>query len=271
MSYFKKFTDFAAGVAVFVASLFLIRRYMSFYPDESILEEQSKLQQFLADKSVDATMHLYLIFFLVLAIAIGIIFRKFPYVPLAFSIIPAIYVCFMFTANIIYEQIVLFFAAAALLIIGNLVECIYRDREDGRHRMFVATKIISAISAITCFYIGYLSQNPPVDKEFSDLNSFQKEIFFHNTETDATSLYVLGAMFAAVFIIGLILYNVYFVDAIVSLVPLGYSLYALFWEKLTIAPIIFVALAATCFIANVMLMILENNLSKKEQNIVKKA
>ena len=265
MSYFKKFTDFAAGVAAFVTSVFLLRRYMSFEPDVDLLEEQGKLSQFLADSSIDADIHIQLIIFIAIAILAGIIFKKLPYIPLALSLIPAIYVSFMFNDNIIYEQVLLFFVATALLVIGNLVECIFRDKEDGKHRLFLASKVVSFLCSATCFIFYYLLNNPPAEKDFSDLNSFEQEIFFHTTQSDSDSLLVLAILFLVVFVIGLVLYNVYIVDAILSVLPLGYSLYVLFWEKLTVSPIIFVFLSGICFITNVMLAVFENNLSRKEQ------
>ena len=34
MSYFKRFTDFCAGFAAFVAAMFFVRKYMAFVPKE---------------------------------------------------------------------------------------------------------------------------------------------------------------------------------------------------------------------------------------------
>ena len=265
MSYFKKFTDFCAGVAAFVAALFLIRKYMSFYPDEKLLEEQSKLAQFMAGKNTDATMYVHLIFFLVLSVIVGIIFRKLPYVCLGVSLVPAIYVAFMFGEELLYEQPALYIVAIALHVIGNLAECIFRDKEDGRHRLFVASKVASGVSAAACFIIALSAQNTPEDIDFSKLNSFQREIYYHTEPDDPDSIMILGWMFVALLIIGIILYNIYFVDALLSLIPLGYALYLFFGEELLLCPFVFVTLAAICATANIFMAVFENNLSRKEQ------
>ena len=270
MSYFKKFTDLCGGVAAFVAALFLIRKYMDFYPDEALLEEQSKLMQFMASKTTDVVMHVHLIFFFALAVIIGIIFRRLPYVCLGASLPAAVYSVFMFGEEILYEQAALYLAVSALLVFGNLAECIWRDREDGRHRLFAASKVASALSAVVCFLISHLAKNPPEASEFSELNSFEREIYYHTKPEDPDTIMLLGWMFVIIFVVGIILYNVYFVDAILSLIPFGYSLYLFFWEELLICPLVFVALAAILAITNIFMAIFENNLSRKEQGFKKK-
>ncbi len=267
MSYFKKFTDFAAGVAAFVAGLFLIREYMSFSEDELLLEEKSKLVQFIEYPGIDIKMYLYLIFFIALAITLGIIFKKLPYVGLLFAFPPFVLCFFMFGDSCFYEQSALYLTASILLVTGNLVECIWRDKDDGGHRLFVSSKICSAVGALTCVIIYLLAKNPPdkANKPFDTLNAFEREIYYITSTDELKYLLILAATFAAVLIIGLILYNVYFADALLSLLPLGFALYITIWEKLTIAPLVFVALAAVCTASNIMLALFENNLSRKEQ------
>ena len=105
MSYFKKFTDFCAGIAAFVAALFLLRHYMEFVPPNTEEDAPSKFSQFLTDSATaDYKMIISLVLLLTLSVIISIVFRKLPYVAFTFSIIPAAYVGFMFETNILYEQ-----------------------------------------------------------------------------------------------------------------------------------------------------------------------
>ena len=75
MSYFKKFTDFLGGIACFIASVFLISRYMEFTPLkpeelEEGVEVKSKLCQFLLGESdKDYRQYLILVFLLVFSIS----------------------------------------------------------------------------------------------------------------------------------------------------------------------------------------------------------
>ncbi len=264
MSYFKKFTDFCAGVAAFAALLLLIRKYMSFKVDTELLAEKSKLVQFLEDKTFDAVMYIHLFFILFFTLILGIIFRKLPYICLIFSMIPIVYVGFMIEKSIISEQVALFLSASALQCAGNLAECIFRDKEDGRHRLFIASKIALVLSADYCFSYAYLLNNPPTD--IQNPNTFENEFIIHENPLSAKELIILGIMFSAVFLIGLLLYNVYFADAILSLIPLGYAFLSVTFERLTLAPLVFLIFALICASANILLALCENNLSYKEQN-----
>lgn len=278
MSYFKKFTDFCAGVAAFVASLLLIRDYMDFSPDKE--NPAKKLTQFLEDSATnDYKMLIFIVLLLVLSVLLGILFRKLPYVCLAFSIIPAVYICVAFqttisaSTTVLYEQEPLFLVVAALHVIGNLAECIFRDREDGGHRLFIASKISLVMGALVCFYMTMrLNEDIPLTTE--GLNAFEKNMISYKREIaidalsssfDASIIAALGWMLLIFALVGIALYNVYFVDAILSFVSLGYVIVSMMLGKLTFYPLLFLFIAAMAVTSNVMLAVFENNLSKKEQ------
>ena len=265
MSYFKKFTDFCAGIAAFVAALFLLRHYMEFSPPNTEADAPSKFSQFLTDSATaDYKMIISLVLLLTLSVVISIVFRKLPYVGFAFSIIPAAYIGFMFESNILYEQELLFLAASALHVIGNLVECIWRDKEDGSHRLFIASKLSFVIGALCCFYMVLkLSGDKPMLTK--DTNTFENKLFYHNEPADINLILALGIMMAVFAVICILLYNVYFIDAILSLVSLGYVLVTFTFGKLTFLPFFFLCLTAIAALSNILLAFFENNLSKKEQ------
>ena len=264
MSYFKKFTDFCAGVAAFIAALFVLRSYMEFSPTNTEEDAPSKFAQFLSDSADDHKMVISLVLLLALSVLISIVLRKLPYVCFAFSIIPAAYIGFMFEADILYEQELLFLVAAALHMIGNLTECILLDKNDGGHRLFIASKLSLVIGALCCFYMtGKLTgEKVPLEKSSS---TFESKVFLHEEPLDVTVISVLGWMMIVIAIICILLYNVYFIDAILSLVPLGYAIISFSFERLTFLPFFFVCLTATVALSNIMLAFFENNLSKSEQ------
>lgn len=265
MSYFKKFTDFCAGIAAFVAALFVIRHYMQFKPPITGEEAPSKLSQFLKNSAdADYNMIISLVLILALSVAISIIFRKLPYVCFTFSIIPAVYIGFMFEADVLKEQEPLFLVAAALHVIGNLVECIFRDKEDGGHRLFIASKLSFVMGALCCFYISSLLKAPKA-QQLDNLNTFENKLFFHKEIIDAEIISTLGWMMLIFAVIGILLYNVYFIDAILSLVSLGYVFGNVLFENLTFLPFFFLCLTAIAATSNILLAFFENNLSKKEQ------
>lgn len=284
MSYFKKFTDFCAGVAAFVAGVFFIRKYMVFKPKEppeslasistdtagETLEEVTekfpgKLEQFLTPDSYnDYTLLLPLIFFLLLSALLGRVFARLPYVCFAISLIPATLIAYMFEHDMLKEQIGMFLILGALHVIGNFAECLIRDREDGRHRASIAAKISSAAGAFFCYYVMWQgAQTPPEDAK--EIGHIQHRILFEMTEADVEIMTKLGAMFLILLAVSLILYNVYFIDAILALVPAIYVMYQVGGQFYTLAPAPLAFLALTCALAHITLCFLENNLSRKEQ------
>lgn len=264
MSYFKKFTDFCAGIAAFVASLFLLRKYMAFSPVTNEEVTDSKLTQFFK-ANADYDMLVSLVILLALSVAVGIVFRRLPYLCFAFSLLPVIMIAYMFENNCLFEQPALYAVCAALHFTGNLVDCAMRDRDDGRHRLWIATKLSALCASSFCLFVTKYADKVPADSS-EEIPLWKRDIFFNMTPADMQIITKLGWMLLALFIIGLLLYNVYFIDAILSLVPLIYSVHALYSGSLTLAPKTFTVLCAICFIAHVMTMVLENNLSYREQN-----
>ena len=284
MSYFKKFTDFCAGVAAFVAGVFFIRKYMVFKPKEppeslasistdtagetleAVTEKfPGKLEQFLTPDSYnDYTLLLPLIFFLLLSALLGRVFARLPYVCFAISLIPATLIAYMFEHDMLKEQIGMFLILGALHVIGNFAECLIRDREDGRHRASIAAKISSAAGAFFCYYVMWQgAQTPPEDAK--EIGHIQHRILFEMTEADVEIMTKLGAMFLILLAVSLILYNVYFIDAILAPVPAIYVMYQVGGQFYTLAPAPLAFLALTCALAHITLCFLENNLSRKEQ------
>jgi hypothetical protein len=283
MSYFKKFTDFCAGLAAFVAAVFFIRKYMSFKPKEplsfpSISTDEvgetieavtekfpSKLEQFITPGEYnDYSLLLPLIFLLLLSAILGRVFARLPHVCFAISLFPATLIAYMFENQLLYEQTGIFLILGALHVIGNFADCIIRDREDGRHRASIASKISSAAGAFFCYFVMWQgAQTPPEDTK--EIGHIQHRVLFEMTETDVEIMTKLGAMFLILLAVSLILYNVYFIDAILSLVPAAYVIYQVGGSFYTLAPASLAFITLTCALSHIALCLLENNLSRKEQ------
>ena len=298
MSLFKKFTDFCAGIAAFAGGLFLLQEYMNFTPKEvraaqmqesagyeAVLEETeevpSKLRQFFSPEYVDFEYRLLLILALTLIVSalVGRIFKRLPYVCFFVSLFPAIEIAYGFAEGMLYTQVGLFLIVGALHVAGNVVECILLDKEDGRHRLWIASKISTLFSAALCLFFVKIARRIPTE-EIETKFPFIKDLAFEMTETQNLEIVsTLGWTFFIIFAVGLLLYNVYFVDAIISVIPLGYSIRLLYakssevelqsapysGDEFTFHPEIFALLAAICFTTNLALCVFENNLSRKEQ------
>lgn len=290
MSLFKKFTDFCAGIAAFVGGLFLLQKYMVFNPltdeeyinwmtyeikysnetlSEPITEAPSKIKQFFTPDLIsdfDYRLLAILVITLALSVLIGIIFRKLPYVCFFFSLFPAVEITYLFTKNNLYTQVGLFLIFGALHVAGNLFECLIRDREDGKHRLWVCAKISTLFPAAFCLLCTKATDFVPVTDDINKKIPIFKELAFKLTKPENMEIVTkIGWIYLIIFVITVLLYNVYFIDLILSAVPLVYTIHLLYSENLSFNPALFTVLAAICFITTMVLCVCENNLSRKEQ------
>ena len=266
MSYLKKFTDFCGGLAAFLAAVYFIRKYMAYEPPLTDADAPSKLEQFLKPApNTDYTMLIPLILALALSVVIGRIFARLPYVCLGASIIPALYVAYMYGSNLLFDRRVPIIVLCALHVVGNVAECTLRDREDGRHRLWIGAKITSLSGALLCLFTTKLADKPLPSADADPLPLFETEVISTMTPENMSALTTLGWIFLALLAISILLYNVYFIDAIISLIPLGFTIYSTFAGTLTIAPKVFITISLICTATHLMLAVFENNLSLKEQ------
>ena len=271
MSYFKKFTDICAGAAAFLCALFFIRNYMAFDPDLSE-KAPGKLEQFLkSTETANYKVIITLTLLLLLSVAVGVIFRKLPYVCFGASLIPAAFLSVMVEHGSLYNEIALVIILTLLHVVGNLVDCITRDNEDGRHRLWICAKISSAMGAFFCFYTIWLSKGelPKDTKALEELGDLERSMLLDARPLDLEVISNLFWMFAVLLVISLLLYNVYFIDAILALPPAIYVIHGVTSGNLGVATYLFITVSLICAISHLMLAIFENNLSTKEQLALK--
>lgn len=293
MSLFKKLTDFCTGIAAFVGSLFLLQKYMLFEPLDTqeyiewlsyeikysdgklspsmldgITEAPSKLSQFFTPKlanEYDYRLLAILIVTLAISILVGLIFKKLPYVSFFFSLIPAVEITYLFTKERLYTQIGLFLIAGALHVAGSIFECIIRDKEDGRHRLWVCAKISLLFPAAFCLLCTKLTDVISIEGIDDKLPIF-KDIAFKMTNPNNMEIVTkIGWMYVIIFAVAMVFYNVYFIDTILTSIPLIYTIHMLYSENLSFNPALFTVLAAICFMTHIALCTCESNLSRKEQ------
>lgn len=293
MSLFKKLTDFCAGIAAFVGSLFLLQKYMLFEPLDTqeyiewlsyeikysdgklspsmldgITEAPSKLSQFFTPKlanEYDYRLLAILIVTLAISILVGLIFKRLPYVSFFFSLIPAVEITYLFTKERLYTQIGLFLIAGALHVAGSIFECIIRDKEDGRHRLWVCAKISLLFPAAFCLLCTKLTDVISIE-EIDDKLPIFKDIAFKMTNPNNMEIVTkIGWMYVIIFAVAMVFYNVYFIDTILTAIPLIYTIHMLYSENLSFNPALFTVLAAICFMTHIALCTCESNLSRKEQ------
>lgn len=286
MSLFKKLTDFFAGIAAFVGGLFLLQKYMTFKPldydqyisfldgdvpsstIEAITEAPSKISQFFTPAIInryDYRLLAILVVTLIASVILGIIFKRLPYICFFISLFPAVEIAYTFAKERLYSQTGLFLLAGALHVAGNLYECIVRDKEDGRHRIWICAKISLLFPAAICLILTKSADKIPHEGIQERLDIFHDLAFKMTKPENMEIVTKIGWMYLIIFAIALVFYNVYFIDAILTAVPLIHAIHLLYSGNLSFSPEIFAVLAAICFMTHVVLVACENNLSRKEQ------
>ena len=289
MSLFKKFTDFCGGIAAFMGGLFIIQKYMAFKPKtdeeyidwiatdtdlsseyiESITEAPGKISQFMTPgltQNNDYRPIVILTLLIVFSLIIARVFQRLPQLCLAVSILPVIVATYMFCKGTLYNQASLFIMLTVIPVLGNAVDCVLRDKEDGRHRLWLGAKLSIAVPSIFCLILAVCAKVfPSLPEEFftKNLSVFDE---LRNLPEELFDVFVIsGVLFLIVLVISTVLLNVYFIDMILSLIPLAYIAYQLYNVQFSALIPVLLILAIICFITNLMLCTLENNLSKEEQ------
>ena len=265
MSYFKKFCDLIGGIGAFFATVFVMGKYMSFDPKD-LEEGQSKLKFFFSnDNSSEYRQYLVFIGLIVLAIAVGQICKKLPWVSLAVSVLPMCQAMSMLYCTLFYNNAFFYVAICAIMIVGNLYEVMLLDKERGKSRTALAARIIALLGATfagisiklssLAAYINELSLGEEgLAEEHYELIGNVKPfgvMLLKDTvaEKEIKALIFFAAAFALCILIGLLVRKAYFIESILSFVPFAFSVSALHAEKLTTAPMLVIVPAAVYFIS----------------------
>ena len=286
MSLFKKFTDFCGGIAAFMGGLFIIQKYMAFKPKtdeeyidwvksntelaseeiETVTAAPGKISQFIDPEITtnDYRPIIILTVLLVISLLVSRICQRLPYVCFTVSLFPAAVATYLFCKGTLFNQPSLFVMLSLIAVFGNAVECLLRDRKDGRHRLWLCAKISMLVPSILCLVLAAASKlvSPEgVEKKlsiFSELSTNVSEQLFN-------VFIIAGVIYLVILVISTLLLNVYFIDLILSLIPLGYIAYQLYNVQFSVFIPVLLVLAIICFITNLILCTCENNLSQKEQ------
>ena len=265
MSYFKKFCDLIGGIGAFFATVFVMGKYMSFDPKD-LEEGQSKLKFFFSnDNSSEYRQYLVFIGLIVLAIAVGQICKKLPWVSLAVSVLPMCQAMSMLYCTLFYNNAFFYVAICAIMIVGNLYEVMLLDKERGKSRTALAARIIALLGAALAgisiklsslaAYINELSLGEEgLAEEHYELIGNVKPfgvMLLKDTvaEKEIKALIFFAAAFVVCVLVGLLVRKAYFIEAILSFVPFAFSVSALHAEKLTTAPMLVIVPAAVYFIS----------------------
>ena len=235
MGHVKRFGDFCAAFAAFAAAMFMFRQFMGFDfgEVEGIIE---KLKYFFSNEPRrEYRYYLTLFLFFALSFAVSTAFHKLPFLTLAVTVLPMLQTVIMLDGNYIYERPMVFVVLSVLHSIGCLYECIRRDGEDKGHRAALALDLFGLSIAAFCGYILYASKGI-ADVEFEHISVIEKTLYSAVVyfEADLTWFKCMAIIFCALALVRLLLRDLYYVDAFLSLIPAAACTYFWFSDKIPV-------------------------------------
>lgn len=265
MNYFKRFCDFCAGFAAFSGIIYLLRKFMvyKFEEDENIIEKFKIF--FGGDESLNRT-YLIMIALFAASVIIGLIFEKLPYISFTASLLPFLHTVVMVEEKNIDKEPSFFLILAILHLAGNILHSINLDRADGKRRAFLCANICGvSVLGIALIVKKAVSEIPLLDEmEIRNKGAFFHEVFV-NIDDGVDKLIMKIAIITLVTVaLSFILWDIYFIDAALSAVPLGYTLYLVFTEKLTSLELLLFIITFTYFVFKLILVFFEPMAKKKK-------
>ena len=269
MSYFKKFCDLVGGIGAFFAAVFVVGKYMQFDPSE-LEEGQSKLKVFFSiENSSEYRQYVVFIGLIALAIAVGLIFKKLPWLSLAVSVLPMCQAMSMLYRSLFYNNGFFYVAVCAVMICGNFYEAISFDKEHKKARTALAARIIALLGALFAalsikfsslaarFYEISLTEEEGLLEEqlklVGEAKAFGIMLLSEAPEKEIKALIFFAVALVICAAIGFVVRRAYFVEAIFAFVPFAFSVSALHAGKLTTAPMLVIIPATVYFIATLAL------------------
>ncbi|MBQ8332128.1 MAG: hypothetical protein IJX94_06500 [Clostridia bacterium] len=256
MSDFKRFTNFCAGFAAFSAWIYFFIQFMAYKPstDVSLVE---KLKLFTSGDSLrNYSMYLTLGLCFALSFALSLLFRRLPAVSFLFSLLPMLFTVHQLVSNQLYEYPMMYVTLGALHVAGGLADCVSQDRTHLKHQSALAAFFSTLVAAGVPLYVLQTIRKMTALTETTDLNYFEKVIFYSMPKDADTSIFIkIAILYGIVTLLVLLLREVYFLSAIVSLLSFGYTLYLWHAKLIPVHGALVITAATICTLTQITLML----------------
>ena len=198
-------------------------------------------------ESTNVQNHMMLVLATVFAISIigGRVFARLPYIAVIFSVPPMLLTVDMIKAELIEEYPMLYAILGALAVLGGVVDCILRDRDDKKHRSAYACCAVGLAFSVFCLYVARKSVSLTGLDESSvlELDRFDYEIFTESANMDMKLFYILAAVYAVLAVLSVVLADIYFIDGLLSVPPTVALIYMWGAGKISVHPEMLVTFA----------------------------
>lgn len=261
MSYFKRFTDFCGGFIAFAAVLHLIGEYMTFkLPEEDIAS--GKLRTFLdAERAENYRGYVIMVALFALSVLVSVIFERLPYVTLAISLLPLYQTVDLFSNGKFERFSILYLLLAVLHTAGSIIHALVLDKSDGKRRGFICAGMLGVMMSAGGVWVWRKAGELLVYEDpFTVEGLSRTELQIATAAKDGVHALVLNVavMIAASVVLSLILRDIYFIDAILSAVPLFYAVNkALLHGQLVLFEEFILILCALYFVTRVAIVAFE--------------
>lgn len=266
MNYYKRFGDFCAGFTIFADIMYLLRKFMVFEADdaEGIFQ---KLKLFFDSTNFANRAHLVLIALLLSSLVLGLIFERLPYIGFTVSLIPLTHSLLMISEKYLEKNAVFYLLLIAVHVTGQFICALNLDRADGKRRAFICANICGA--TIPAFAL-LVKRTASALAALTEEEMFEKDAFFREIydglEDGGDKLIMKIAIITIVTVVlSFILRDIYFLDAALSAVPFGYTLYLAFAEKLTMFELLMFIVTFAYFVFKLLLVFFEPMAKKKDK------
>lgn len=256
MSYFKRFTNGCAIFAALSAWLYALIQLMAFTPSNDISLTE-KLKLFLkGDTPRDYSMYLTMGLCFAFSFAVSLLFKKLPAISFAVSILPVLATIHQLMAKQLYEYPMMYVVLGALHAIGSLADCMLADKRGARWQSALAAFFSSLMASAVPLYIFRSIGALAARSKEETLNYFEKVIIYSMPKDADTDVFLRVAIFFGVLaILALLLKELPFLTAILSLIPFGYTLYLWHAGLLPVHGALIVTVATVCFLTQIAVML----------------
>jgi len=267
MNYFRKFGDLCSAIGAVGALIFLFRQFMPFKPEGEDVATMEKLKQFFSKETgANNRLWLYLVLFFVLSAIVGRIFAKLPQLATVATLPPLLLLMDGIRGKVFNEYPMFYVCLAAVAFLSCAAECVMRDGEDSKRRAPIGADIVSLCGAALCAFIYYRHNEIKDVENALELNFFDRQMFNEMETSNMEFILFLAIFFAVCAIVSLLLQDVYFIDAILALVPFISTVYMWYSDKHTAQAEMLITVSAALLIFRLMI-----TFSKKQIKIYKKA
>ncbi len=215
----KKFGDFFALLGALSA---LIHLLMQFFPFKT-LEETSlfgKVMAFFSPSVKDDYFSFLVLCLLFLAVfLLAKLLPRFGSVHVAAALLPLGWSLFLLEEEHLGDRPMLYVVTAALYLVCSFADCLIRDREDEGNRSLLASRLCSVVTALFSLFVFFRACSvdtiPPEEWSFFDRavgSAWQAGATF-------SAYWRLALMYALITVIGFLLKDIYFLEALIHLIP----------------------------------------------------